>query len=104
MESPESWDLLTASLAVTDLKQPNRVWAFLVGQRIVQDSAEHQRAFAEMLQDEEAKGPITGPSIAARVASRLKRAGIALPAGRAPDPWGKIATERFEASSEGTDP
>ena len=45
------------------------------------------------------RGPITGFSVAMRVAIALKDVGIALPAGNVPDPWGKIAQERLKKTS-----
>ena len=38
MESPSTWDLLTAGLAAGDLHQPFAAWAFLVLQGLVRDA------------------------------------------------------------------
>src|SRR5262245_60356098 len=95
MELPESWDLLTASLAVLDLQRPFAAWAFLVIQGLVRDTPGDREAFADDNREEVARGPITGPSLACRVAGSVARAGIALPAGRVPDPGGAVAAERL---------
>ena len=91
MESPETWNLLTACLAVMDLAKPERTWSFLVQQQVARDADDAKQAFLQFLREEEAVGPITGPSLPARVASRLTSSGFALPAGRAPDAWGNQA-------------
>jgi hypothetical protein len=49
------------------------------------------------LEEEEARGEVTGPSLPCRVAGLLSRAGIVHPAGTRPDPWGKVAGGRLEA-------
>jgi hypothetical protein len=49
MESPDSWNLLTASLAVCDLGAPFSVWAFLVIQGLVWDMPGDGEAFATSL-------------------------------------------------------
>ena len=95
MESPVSWDLLTASLAVTDLQRPFAAWAFLVTQGLVRDTPGDRDVFADASRREIERGPITGPSLACRLASVLTRAGIALPAGHVPDPGGLTAAQRL---------
>ncbi len=35
VEYPGEWDLLTASLAVSDLKEPFEAWAFIVLQGLI---------------------------------------------------------------------
>jgi hypothetical protein len=95
MEYPGSWNLLTASLAATDLQQPFASWAFLVIQGLVRDTPGDREAFTEFVREEMARGPITGPSLALRVAGALDQAGIALLAGRIPDPHAAVAAERL---------
>jgi len=95
MEDPGTWDLLTASLAVLDLQQPSAAWAFLVVQGLVRDSPGDRDAFAAIVRREVERGPITGPTVASRVAELLARAEIALPAGRIPDPGAATAEERM---------
>jgi hypothetical protein len=95
MESPTSWSLLTASLAVSDLRQVNDAWAFLAAQGLVRDEAGDRDAFADFVRAEYARGDVTGPSLACRVAGCLVRAGIALPAGEVPDPGGTVAARRM---------
>jgi hypothetical protein len=95
MEWPGSWDLLTASLAATDLQRPFAAWAFLVIQGVVRDAPGDREAFADIIREEVQRGPITGPSVACRVAGSLAQAGIALPASRAPDPHGTVAAQRL---------
>jgi hypothetical protein len=96
-ESPASWNLLTASLAVCNLSQPTNAWAFLVLQGLVRDADDEREAFLRLVRDEQARGPITGGSLALRVAESLTTAGIAFPAALVPDPWGRTATERLES-------
>jgi hypothetical protein len=95
MEPPTSWSLLTASLAVSDLRRIHDAWAFLVVQGLVRDAAGDRDAFAGFVRAEQARGPITGPSLACRIAGCLARAGVALPAGEVPDPDGTVAARRM---------
>lgn len=97
MEPPASWCALTASLAVSDLADGGAAWAFLVRHALVRNTAGNRETFLRLLREEIDRGAITGPSISQRVASGLGRAGIALPAGDAPDPWANIAAERLAA-------
>lgn len=96
MEPPDSWDLLTASLAVCDLTKPLSAWSFMVVQGLVRDDDGDRDTFLELLRYEQARGDITGPSLARRVAGSLTSAGIALPAGGIPDPWAQCAGNRIE--------
>lgn len=99
MESAGSWNLLTASLAVCKLDRVAAAWAFLVLHGLVRDAPGDSDAFVNFVREEIDRGPITGPSVAFRVARALEIAGIALPAGKAPDPWAKIAQERLKKLS-----
>lgn len=94
MESPESWDLLTASLAISNLHDPSSTWTFLVVQGLVRDEPRDCEAFGRFAQVE-VNQVITGPSAAARVALSLREAGIAQPAGRTPDPCARMAAARL---------
>ena len=94
MESPDTWDALTASLAISDLADPSLTWAFLVIQGLVRDEPDDRETFSRLAEDATAN-PITGPSAAARVAQSLKGAGIAQTAGSTPDPWARIAAARL---------
>jgi hypothetical protein len=94
MESPDTWDLLTASLAVSNLANPSSTWAFLVLQGLVRDEPGDRKAFSRFA-DDASSNPITGPSAAARVALSLKGAGTAQTTGLTPDPWGQIAAGRL---------
>jgi hypothetical protein len=96
MESPESWNALTATFAVCDLKKPHAAWAFAVVQGLVRDDPGDRDFFLRTLEEEEARGEITGPTIACRVAAMLSGAGIVLPLGRVPDPWARIAGSRLD--------
>ena len=94
MESPETWDLLTSSLAVSNLAQVSLTWAFLIVQGLVRDEPGDRETFGRIAEDA-TTNPITGPSAAARVAGSLKSAGIAQPGGLTPDPWARVAAERL---------
>jgi hypothetical protein len=95
MEPPDSWDLLTASLVVTDLQRPFAAWAFLVIQGLVRDTPGNREAFADFIREEVERGPITGPSVPYRVARSLEAAGIGLPESLVPDPGGALAAGRL---------
>jgi hypothetical protein len=99
MESTDSWNLLTASLAVCDLGAPFSAWAFLVIQCLVRDMPGDREAFAdfvaESLRYEREHGPTTGASLARRAADFLIAAGATLPPSEAPDPGGEIAISRL---------
>ena len=94
MESPESWDLLTSSLAVCDLQKPAAVWAFLAVQGLVHDLPADRIAFFKIIRKIRTKSPSTGASRAHRIARRLRLKGMTLPASEAPDPNGEIALGR----------
>jgi hypothetical protein len=96
MEYPGSWDLLVSSLSVCGLEQPDRAWTFLLRQGLVRDAPGDHAAFADFVRRETDLGHITGLSISKRVAIALETAGIALPAGRVPDPFGATARERLK--------
>jgi hypothetical protein len=96
LESPQTWDLLTSSLAVSNLRKTSDTWSFLVVQGLVGDTGQERDAFQQIVNRVLAEGQITGPSEALRVASDLFSSGIASPAASTPDPWGKIAESRLE--------
>jgi len=103
MESPGSWDLLTSSLAISDLTQPLNVWAFLVVQGLVSDSGPQRDAFLNIVRHEQ-QLDITGPSLPARVAHELFGTKIANPIGQGADPWATCAAERLETIALGGPP
>lgn len=70
-------------------------------QGLVRNAPGDSETFISLVRQEIDRGPVTGPSVALRVATALEGAGIALPAGEAPDPWGKIAEERLKGISSG---
>ena len=94
MEDPGSWNLLISSLAACELARVDDAWSFLAREGLVRDAAGDRDRFASIVRQVLESGPIAGPSEAARVASGLRTAGIALPAGDAPDPFGNIAQAR----------
>lgn len=94
MESPSSWDLLTSSLFASTLQATGETWAFLMLQGLVRDEPGDREEFGAVVGEVMAEGEITGPSLAARIASRLSAAGLVLPAADSPDPGGRIAIER----------
>ncbi len=96
MESPESWNALTASLAVSDLKNPHAAWTFIAIRGFVRDDPGDRDSFVRFVREEEARGEITGPTIAHRVAEALVGAGIVRPSGMRPDPWGRSSSRRRE--------
>jgi hypothetical protein len=90
MENPEYWDRLTATLAQVDLRDLEAVWGFLSHAGVI----EHDRrgAFDQVVTavtGELARGEITGPSYARRIASHLQ--GFQSPRGAQPDPGGAEA-------------
>ena len=93
MESPEGWDLLTSSLAVSDLVA---AWPFLVVQGLVRDGEEERRNFARIIEGVKAEGEITGPTQAYRVAQGIVSHGMNTPLASQPDPWGRMAQSRHE--------
>lgn len=101
MEPPNSWNRLTASLAVCDLRRANQAWAFLVLQELVRDAAGDREDFLTVVEQERER-EITGPSAALRIADELQRRGIALPASLAPDPEAVTASRRFAIVREWT--
>ncbi|HET9917302.1 MAG TPA: zinc ribbon domain-containing protein [Candidatus Binatia bacterium] len=94
MEPPNSWDRLTASLAVCDLSKPYRAWAFLVLQGLVRDLPGDRENFIGFVKQEREK-EITGPSLASRIAGLLDRSGISRPESHEPDPEAELAFQRF---------
>ena len=97
MESPESWSLLTGTLAVCNLRDVDKTWAFLVLQGLVNASESGRQALERAIAVVEEEGEITGPSDALRVANQLHARGITTPLSTTPDPWGKTAKSRIEA-------
>ena len=97
-ESPETWDLLTASLAVCDLRDAQRAWSFLVHHDLVRDEEGDRERFIAIVQYEIPR-EITGPTLSRRVALSLGSAGLTLPAGDTPDPMARIAAERMKRYS-----
>jgi hypothetical protein len=83
-------------LEVGDAKANYRqvVWGFLVHQGLVRDSPDDSDTFINLVRKETDRGPITGFSIAKRIAIALEDVGITLPTGNVPDPWARIAKER----------
>jgi hypothetical protein len=72
MESPEGWDLLTSSLAVSNLARTDETWTFLVERGLVKDGAGEREAFASIVARIHADGPVTEPSDALRAAIALR--------------------------------
>ena len=98
MENPEGWDLLTSSLAVSNLNDVNKTWAFLRTQGLLVWQGKAQQAFEEIVAEVLTQGEITGPSEAHRIAVRLKSAGITTELATTPDPWGETAKVRLKAA------
>ena len=98
MESPASWNLLTATLALCDLRAPDRVWTYLVCQGLVQDSPGAGELFLGIADSLDKHVDSPGPSAVRSMTWLMDRAGlVVLPAALAPDPWGAEALERLEA-------
>src|SRR5262245_38404463 len=95
MESPDTWDLLTSSLAACDLAHPHQAWAFLVVQNLVHDEPGMREQFVALVEQVLAEGPITGPSEPRRIAGRM--GGLSREAANQRDPGGKIAAARKAA-------
>jgi hypothetical protein len=96
VESPDSWNLLTASLSVCDLEKPEAAWTFLTAQGLVRDNPADRELFFSVVKQEWDRGPNMGPSFASRVADKLKSGNMVLPTAETPDPWGRIAKERWQ--------
>lgn len=101
VEDPREWDLLTASLAVSDLNEPFEAWSFLVLQGLVRDRPGDREAFVKLVEAtaarREPKSPghaIAGGSSAYEIAYGLTRTGAATERAAAPDPFGKVAEKR----------
>ena len=96
-EDPHSWDVLVSSLAVWDINtDARRAWAFLVVQNLVRDDTEDRNGFLTIVQEEIGCGPITGPTVALRVAARLHAIGVAVRSSDYPDPVARIAKARLD--------
>ena len=91
--------MLTASLAVSDLENGEDAWAFLRALDLVQDSPDARARFLEIVHAEIERGPITGGSMALRVALALKAAGLTRSRAEEPDGNAERASplrERFD--------
>jgi hypothetical protein len=97
MEHPRTWDLLTSSLAVSDLSREPETWAFLVIQGLVRDGEREREAFAKVTRAEGRRGDITGPSLPCRIAGGLRRELVTLPPADRADPEGELAVSRVDA-------
>lgn len=93
-EYPGEWDLLTASLAVSDLKEPFEAWSFIVLQGLVRDQSGDRETFVKLVERVAGREPIPGPSDALLIASELIEISIATEKAAAPDPFGKVAKKR----------
>ncbi len=92
MESDASWDSLTATLAVVDLRDLEAVWGFLIHTGVIEHTT--RGAFDRVVSavtEEVERGPITGGSCASRVANRLR--GLQTPRGARLDPGGAAARQ-----------
>jgi hypothetical protein len=96
MEPPESWNLLTSSLAVSNLDELDSTWAFLVIQGLVTDGELQRNSVAAIVHEVRAEGEITGPSEARRIADGVISRKISTVRALHPDPWGKAAKARRE--------
>lgn len=101
MESPDGWDRLTASLSLwrwaEDPSAPAKAWAFLTDEGLLDRGRSDVASFAHAIEEEQARDEVTGPSLSARIASRLRKAGATLPAAKLPDPWAAWAKARAAA-------
>lgn len=91
MEYPGEWNLLTSSLAVSDLTDPADTWKFLAAQRLVRDQSSNRATVATLVEQERQAPPRPGPSFVSRIAHRLFELGMATWLGRLPDPFGILA-------------
>ena len=94
MEYPGEWDLLTASLSVSDLEEPLEAWSFLVVQGLVRDRPGDREAFVKLVEATAKREPVDGPSRALLIASELTRTGAATDRAKDRDPFGKVAGKR----------
>jgi hypothetical protein len=101
MEMPESWDLLSASLAVCDLGIPETGWEFLLAQKLVTDGNESDKREIFMGWVDEYYGKdITGPSWSSSIADALVRGLIIDETRNVPDPCGCVAEDRWNLFQE----
>lgn len=96
VESPATWDALTASLATAGLADLDLTWQFLCAQALVDGDPASRAAFEEIA-TRERDIEITGPSAAARVAMHLHEAGCTTELARREDPNASNAAPAFEA-------
>jgi hypothetical protein len=94
MEFPGGWNLLTSSLTVSDLRNPEETWKFLVAQGLVRDQGHNRTTFVTLVEQERQAPPRPGPSLTYRLAESLYELGLATWFGRLPDPWGILARPR----------
>ena len=94
MDDPAEWDRLTAAIESAPAATPGWLWAFLVLQGLVEQSLEAETEFLRLLKaaKDQHQGP--GPGLGFRLAAALRYAGIALPRGSEPDPYGREARSR----------
>ena len=103
-EDPHGWDVLVSSLAVWDLNtDARRAWAFLVVQNLVRDDTEDRNGFLTIVQEEIGCGPITGPTVALRVAARLHAIGVAVKSSDYPILWLRSPRRGWIQSCSGAD-
>ena len=95
MESPESWSLLTSSLAVSTLDRRSFTWAFLVTQGLIDPENLPVQAFFSVIEDVKQRGDVTGPSEAARVAGQLETMSVTTKLAKTPDPCATLAESRL---------
>jgi len=86
MESPETWDALTARLACSDLDDPGETIDGLLCAGLVLPMTEAERVPLEAAIRRENEREITGPSSATRAAYRIRDARLASAAAAEPDP------------------
>ena len=95
MESPQSWNLLTSSLAVSELGDSARTWSFLLLQGLVSADDPAREIVERSIAEVQEEGEITGPTMALRIADRLHAAGITTDLASRSDPWGEVAKARL---------
>ena len=91
MENPESWNILTSSLAVSQLDKIEETRRFLVEQGLIDPDKATKLVFSKVVNGVLEEGEMTGPSESLRISIQLDSLGVTTDKANKADPWGDIA-------------